>query len=209
MTIRTVGIIGAGKLGTAIGRLAATAGLSTLITSRPSPMLPVIVGSVLPEAELVDWDRLAELEERADAVVLAVPATGVADLDLSHARGTVIDATNPWEATGTADAGAGVPDTTPALDPAHDLDLHVARALNHVSYEELLGSARTPEQGGARRALAVVSDDPVALATASELVDRLGFDAVAVPEEKAGPFRPDGRLFGAWLDAGQLAAAVA
>lgn len=85
----------------------------------------------------------------------------------------------------------------------------MAHTLNHVSYEELIGSARTPEQGGARRALAVVSDDPVALATASELVDRLGFDAVAVPEGKAGLFRPDGRLFGAWLDAEHLVAAVA
>lgn len=63
-------------------------------------------------------------------------------------------------------------------------------------------------QGGSRRALAVVSDDPTALADASELVDLLGFDAVAVPEERAGLFRPDGRLFGAWLDAEQLASAV-
>lgn len=95
MTIRTAGIIGAGKLGAAVGRLAAAAGLTTLVTAHPSSLLPVIVGSVLPEAELVSWDRLTEPEERADVVVLAVPATAVADLDLSHVRGTIIDATNP------------------------------------------------------------------------------------------------------------------
>lgn len=95
MTIRTAGIIGAGKLGAAVRRLAAAAGLTTLVTARPSSLLPVIVGSVLPEAELVSWDRLTEPEERADVVVLAVPATAVADLDLSHVRGTIIDATNP------------------------------------------------------------------------------------------------------------------
>ena len=40
-------------------------------------------------------------------------------------------------------------------------------------------------------------------------IDLLGFGAVAVPPEHAGLFRPDGRLFGAWLDAERLATAVA
>ena len=76
MTIRTAGIIGAGKLGAAVGRLAAAAGLTTLVTAHPSSLLPVIVGSVLPEAELVSWDRLTEPEERADVVVLDPPRAG-------------------------------------------------------------------------------------------------------------------------------------
>ena len=85
----------------------------------------------------------------------------------------------------------------------------MARTLNHVSYEELIDSARPGSEGGTRRVLGVVSDDPEAQATASELVDLLGFGAVAVPPEHAGLFRPDGRLFGAWLDAERLATAVA
>lgn len=200
MTIRTVGIIGAGKLGTALGRLSIAAGLETLIASRPSPVLSLVVSSVLPQAELVDWENLADLERRADVVILAVPATAVASLDLSAVRGTVVDATNPWEATGTAEPAASAAELHP--------DLLVARTLNHVSYEELLGSSRTAGQGAPRRAMAVLAHDPRAAQQAAELLDVLGFDAVSIPPASAELFRPDGRLFGAWLDAEQLSAAV-
>lgn len=198
MTISIMGIIGAGKLGTAIGRLASQAGLEVLVSSRPKPLLEMILGSVVPGAQLVD---LPELAERADIVVLAVPATAVAELDLAAVRGTIIDATNPWEATGTVTGRADLAALAPGVP--------VARTLNHVSYEELLGSARQTAGGSARRAIAVVAEDPRALAVASELVDRLGFDPVAVPEDRAELFSPEGRLFGAWLDAGELTARLA
>ncbi|MDP9800367.1 putative dinucleotide-binding enzyme [Arcanobacterium wilhelmae] len=186
--IRTVGIVGAGKLGTAIGRIAAASGLEVLVYSRSNPMLELVLGSVLPAAQLVTFEELAE---RADVVVLAVPHPVTAQLDLAAVRGVIVDATNPWEATDTAASGI-----TPPLE-AHP-ELPIARTLNHISYEELVADSH-PAKGSEPRAVAVRADDERALAVASELVRRFGFAPVPIPADAAELFNADGRLFGAWL----------
>lgn len=64
-------------------------------------MREAIISTVLPTTTVVDYEELASL---ADVVIFAVPNTEVANFDLSKVRGTIIDATNPWEATGTNSA---------------------------------------------------------------------------------------------------------
>lgn len=204
-SISTIGIVGVGKLGSAIGQLAAAAGLEILATSRPGPMRDAIVATVLPTAQIVDFEELAA---RADVVVLAVPNTAVAELDLELVQGTLIDATNPWEATGTASTDSL---STAAL-AARFPQLHIAKTLNHVSYEELISDYRTPEDieaGAPRRAIAVLAEDAQAREVAEALVERLGFEPVALPLSVAGLFQPEGDLFGVWFSAAQMREAVA
>ena len=214
MTIKTVGIVGSGKLGTALGRLALAAGFETLVYSRPKPTLAMILETILPGSKLVS---LEEIAERADVVILAVPHTVAASLPLDTMRGVIIDATNPWEATGTANGST--------LSPAEAFpQLPIARSLNHISYEELVADAQPQlvgdgegqtsagdqtSAGPLRRAVAVSSNHEAAAETAAELVAAFGFDPVRIPTSAATLFNADGRLFGAWLSADDLRAQLA
>lgn len=179
-----VSIIGAGKLGTALARLSVAAGNETLVYARPKPMLDLILSTVVPEAQLVSFEEAAA----ADVVILALPRTALASFDFSQVTGVMIDATNPWAATGTVGEHT-------ALD---DLNVPVIRTLNHISYEELTSDSQVLNPNALLRAVAVV-DAGAGTETAVELVRSLGFEPVVVPPASAGLFEPDGELFGAWL----------
>lgn len=198
----TVGLIGLGKLGSAIGRLTAGAGHRILVADRPDdPVFGLVLESVLPEARAVP---LAELLQEADVVVLAVPQPALAGLDLTAARGVVVDATNAWEYTDGPDSEHRMDaDVWAARAPG----VRVVKSLNHAAYAELLADAR--EHGAAgRRALAVVGSDDDAVARASAYVDSLGFDPVPGPSAAASLLEPDGPVFGVRLDADGMRAAL-
>lgn len=198
----TVGLIGLGKLGSAIGRLTAEAGQRILVADRPDdPVFGLVLESVLPDARAVP---LAELLQEADVVVLAVPQPALAGLDLTAARGVVVDATNAWEYTDGPDSEHR---TDADVWAARAPGVRVVKSLNHAAYAELLADAR--EHGAAgRRALAVVGSDDDAVARASAYVDSLGFDPVPGPSAAASLLEPDGPVFGVRLDADGMRAAL-
>ncbi len=203
----SVGIVGAGKLGTAIGRLASRAGLDVrMVGTEADVLLKVVVSTLMPGAELTDLGRAAE----SDVVVLALPFTAVRSLDLSLLdRRIVVDATNHWSATDgeMLEAAAAHPSSTAyvsSLNPA----MRVVKSLNHIAYTELDRDALPPGHA-LRRAMAVASDDIEARASVAALVDRLGFDPVEIPAADDWLLQPSSPLFGAELTRSQLLAAVA
>lgn len=207
-TATTIGIVGVGKLGTALGRLVIDAGCELVLAGRPGqPMLDLIVSSLLPEAQLVDF---AELAARADITILAVPRPALTDLDLAALHGIVIDATNAWEATDGIVAPAGEePQLSGACGLARDLPhLAVIRTLNHAAYTDLAADAR-PAGAPGRRALGVAGDDPAALEAVAALVDRLGFDPVVLGPDRVHLLDVDGPVFGRRLEQAEFAAALA
>lgn len=207
-TATTIGIVGVGKLGTALGRLVIDAGCELVLAGRPGqPMLDLIVSSLLPEAQLVDF---AELAARADITILAVPRPALAGLDLAAFRGIVIDATNAWEATDGIAAPAGAePQLSGTCGLARDLPhLAVVRTLNHAAYTDLAADAR-PAGAPGRRALGVAGDDPAALEAVAALVDRLGFDPVVLGPDRAHLLDVDGPVFGRRLERAEFESALA
>ncbi|MGW9825465.1 8-hydroxy-5-deazaflavin:NADPH oxidoreductase [Brevibacterium pityocampae] len=214
-TATTIGIVGVGKLGTALGRLVIDAGCELALAGRPGqPMLDLIVSSLLPEAQLVDF---AELAARADITILAVPRPALAvprpalaGLDLAALRGIVIDATNAWEATDGIAAPAGAePQLSGTCGLARDLPhLAVVRTLNHAAYTDLAADAR-PAGAPGRRALGVAGDDPAALEAVAALVDRLGFDPVVLGPDRAHLLDVDGPVFGRRLERAEFESALA
>lgn len=203
MTTR-LGIIGVGKLGSALGRLALDAGYDLQVADDPArELLDLIVGSVLPGARLVDVDTLIAT---SDVIVLAVPQPVVETLPLGAVDGAiVVDATNAWEATDGVRALTAP--TTLALAARHP-HLRLVKTLNHLAYADLLADARpagTPD----RRALAVAGDDADAVATVVRLVDDLGFDPVPVGLALVGRLEPAGPVFGRRLTGADLEAALA
>lgn len=181
-----LGILGAGKLGTAVARLAVDAGRQVLIADeRTGPMIQLIVSTVASGARLVSKD---EMLASSDIVLLAIPYSRLTDLDLASFDGAiVIDATNPW----LESDGANPPESPLKGQPG----LRVVRSMNHLAYEDL-GACAEPAGAPFRTAMAVASDDVAARKAVALLVDELGFDPVELDGRSAWLLDANGPFFG-------------
>ncbi len=193
-----LGILGAGKLGTAVARLAVDAGREVLIADKQTgPLIELVVSTVAAGARLVDVD---EMLDSVGIVLLAIPYSRVGDLDpekLAHA--IIIDATNPW----LESDGANPPGSPLRGHPG----IRLVRSLNHVAYEELTAYAE-PAGDPFRTAIAVASDDIEARQEVAALVDALGFDPVELDQRCAWLLDANGPFFGRRLSKTEMTTLV-
>ena len=202
-----LGVFGPGKIGSALARTALRRGLEVHVAGR-SPTSAL--AAHLPGARPVG---LAELAASCDIVAITVPLHVALELDPEMMREvTVIDATNPW---GVADADAvdaaraALGDVDAALSTSELLaarlpQARVVKTLNHIGYHDVEDHGR--EDGHPqRRAIAVAADDPRSADAVSALLQRLGYDAVAVGALADGrALEPGAALFGTWSTAEEL-----
>lgn len=201
--LNTVGVLGAGKVGTGIARQALAAGFKVLVATRKPPEeIRLIVDIMAPGAESVTSEELAA---RSDLIVLAIPLKRLRTLDPGLLAGkVVIDAMNYW-----ADTDGAVPDfecDRSSSEVVQDYlpETRVVRALNHVGYHELVENA-LPAGHPDRQAMAVVGNDPDARRLVAAFVERLGFDAVDGGDLTAARKTDVGTpIFGARLDRSQM-----
>ena len=198
-TTPKIAVLGAGHVGPVIARLALNASHSVAIATSGDPGdLALITQLLIPGAE-PRWavDAIAG----ADMVVLAMPLHRFLAMDPNVLSGKlVIDAMNYWPANDGSlaplfDEGIGTSEVV--ADRLQNAS--VVKTLNHVGYYELESYAR-PSGSLDRRALGVAGDDPDVVATVSEFVDRIGYDAVTLGSLSAGRvLQPGGPVFGAVL----------
>jgi predicted dinucleotide-binding enzyme len=174
-TPRIVGILGAGKVGTVLARLALAAGHRVLISSSGSAeRIALIVDVLAPGAEAA---TTADVIKAADVVILALPLGKVRTLPTDALAGKlVVDTTNYWEPVDgplpeftASDRGTSevVADLLPGA--------RVVKAFSHLGYHDL-DERGLPSGSPGRVGLAVAGDDPADVATVAALVDELGFE---------------------------------
>lgn len=189
-----IGILGAGKLGTVLGRLAVAAGHETTLASSGDPAaIELIVSALVPGARTA---TVREVADTADVVILALPLRNFRQLPAHALAGKlVIDAMNYWWETDGHDPELAEAHSS-RLVQEHLKDSRVVKAFNHMGYHDL------DEGPGTGKAIAVAGDSAEDVALVGTLVRDFGFEPLSLDSLDAGiALQPGYPAFGANVDA--------
>lgn len=202
----TIGILGAGNVGTALARLAIQAGYHVLIAGSGDPAKISHTTRALNDEATATTS--GDAATAADIVILALPFSKHRMLPIDALRGKlVIDATNYWwTAEGIQEKYTDPRTSTSEIVQAFLPESRVVKAFNHMAYLDLESEAR-PEHTSGRKALAIAGNKPADVDAVAALVDAFGFDPViAGPLSEGVRMEPLTELFGSDVDADELEA---
>jgi 8-hydroxy-5-deazaflavin:NADPH oxidoreductase len=184
----TIGLIGAGHIGSQVARLAISCRYPVVISNSRGPeTLAALVGELGPSA------RAATAVEAATAgqiVVVSIPLKNYREVPVVPLAGKIVIDTNNYY----PQRDGQIPEldiestTTAALLQAHLPSSKVIKAFNHI-YAAQLTTDGQPAGSANRRALVIAGDDPAAKAVVTNLLDEFGFDTV-----DAGPLKEGWRI---------------
>ena len=205
----TIGIIGAGHIGTAVAKLAIAQGYDVVISNSRGPeTLGDLVAELGPQARAA---TAAEAAASGEFAVVTVPLKAYRDVPVAELAGKIVFDTNNyyWERDGhIAELDSGEA-TTAGLLQAHLPESRVVKTFNHITSADITTTG-TPAGTPDRRALAISSDFADAANLATEFYDKAGFDAVNVgPLSESWRVERDQPAYGKVQNADELAANLA
>ncbi|MTD13328.1 NADP oxidoreductase [Nakamurella sp. YIM 132087] len=175
----TLGIIGAGNIGSQVARAAVAHGYDVVIANSRGPeTLDDLVAELGPKAKAA---TAADAAAAADVAVVTVPLKAYQDIPVEPLAGKIVLDTNNyyWERDGRIDELEKGEATVSGLLQQHLPTSKVAKAFNHIMAADITTDV-APAGAPGRRALATSSDSDEAVEFVTRLYDEFGFDTVNV-----------------------------
>jgi predicted dinucleotide-binding enzyme len=186
--MKTIGLIGAGHIGSQVARLAMRSGYDVVLSNSRGPeTLADLVRELGSNARAA---TPAEAAAAGDLVVVTIPLKNIGTVPVEPLAGkTVIDTNNYYPGRdGHIRELDEERTTTSGLLQRHLPKSKVVKAFNHI-YAKELTTHGLPAGAKNRRALVIAGDDASAKQTVTHLLDQFGFDTV-----DAGPLSESWRI---------------
>jgi predicted dinucleotide-binding enzyme len=187
-TMTTIGIIGAGHIGSQVARLAVANGYGVVISNSRGPeTLTGLIAELGPNACAA---TALEAAQSGDIVVVTVPLKNYRAVPVEPLAGKIVIDTNNYypQRDGHIPELDNESTTTSELLQAHLPTAKVVKAFNHIYAAELTTHGQ-PAGTENRRALVIAGDDQGAKDVVTRLLDQFGFDTV-----DAGPLKEGWRI---------------
>jgi predicted dinucleotide-binding enzyme len=188
MTIHTIGLIGAGHIGSQLARLAVRHGYDVVLSNSRGPeTLTDLIRELGPRARAA---TPLEAATAGDIVVVTIPLKNIDQVPVAPLAGKIVIDTNNYypQRDGRIAELDEEKTTTAELLQRHLPQSKVVKAFNHIYAADLTTDGQ-PSGTPNRRALAIAGDDPEANRVVTDLIDRFGFDVVDL-----GPLRDSWRI---------------
>jgi 8-hydroxy-5-deazaflavin:NADPH oxidoreductase len=186
--MKTLGLIGAGHIGSQVARLAIASGYDVVISNSRGPStLTALVAELGPRARAA---TVLDAAKAGDVVVVSVPLKNYRSVPVEPLAGKIVIDTNNYypERDGHIPELDDESTTTAELLQAHLPTSKVVKAFNHIYAADLTAHGQ-PAGTPNRRALVIAGDDASAKTTVTGLLDQFGFDTV-----DAGPLKEGWRI---------------
>lgn len=173
----TIGIIGAGEVGTAIAKAAIRLGYDVVIANSRGPdTLKKLVEQLGPSARA---GTAAETAAAGDFAVIAVPLKLVNSMPVEELTGKIVIDTNNymiWRDGNYPQIDSGEK-TIYELRQEQLPTSRIVQAFSHIQAPHMASRAQ-PADAPDRIAVPISSNYPEAVALVADLLDRIGFDTV-------------------------------
>ena len=195
----TIGILGAGKLGTTLGKLLVEAGYPVLIAgSQSADKIKLTIDILVAGAESLTTE---EVSQQADIVVLALPLSKYRQVNPQLLENKIlIDAMNYWwEVDGLDQVYSDSEQSSSERVQAYFGKSIVIKAFNHMGYHNLGDDARLNSHED-RKVILIAGDQANAVNEVETIVNDVGFTPLFIGELRKGIILEAGSaLFGASL----------
>jgi predicted dinucleotide-binding enzyme len=173
----TLGLIGSGRIGSTLARLAVDAGLDVVLSNSRGPeTLSDLVAQLGPQARAATPEQAAAA---GDWVVVTIPVGAICAVPREPLVGkTVIDTGNYF-----APRDGSIPElesqelTDSELLQRHLAEAHVVKAFNNIHFVHLAALPR-PVEAADRTTLPIAGNDSRAKKHAAKLLSLLGYDSL-------------------------------
>lgn len=175
----TLGIIGAGHIGSQIARKAVENGYDVVISNSRGPdTLSDLIAELGPKAKAA---TAVEAAEAADVAVVSIPLKAIDQVPVEPLAGKIVIDTNNYyfERDGHIEVLDNGTATVNGLLQEHLPTSKVAKGFNHIPFGDITDDSH-PAGDPKRRALVTASDHEDASDFVLKLYDEFGFDGVNI-----------------------------